>query len=90
MAADIQSLANTLIYNGRLRCGSDAISNQVLEVQLADNPARPSWMLEVVKAHTDNWTRAVFTHGHNQQSLPNDHLLYTLEGPLKAPKIMQL
>ncbi|KAJ9114076.1 hypothetical protein QFC22_005896 [Naganishia vaughanmartiniae] len=32
MNADVMSLSNTLIYNNRLKCGSDTIANQTLEI----------------------------------------------------------
>lgn len=37
MNADIMSLSNTLIYNNRLKCGTEEIANQTLELQDAKN-----------------------------------------------------
>lgn len=32
MCADIMAVSNTLIYNGRLKCGNDSVANQSLEI----------------------------------------------------------
>lgn len=47
MAEDIQLLANALIYNDRLKCGTEAISSQALATDLQDNSDFPSWILKV-------------------------------------------
>ena len=47
MAEDIQLLANTLIYNQRLRCGSAAIASQTLEIKSTQLSDIPSWISEV-------------------------------------------
>ena len=47
MAEDIQLLANQLIYNGRLRCGSEAVKTQALETHIAEDGAYSEWMLKV-------------------------------------------
>lgn len=47
MAEDIQLLANTLVYNGRLRCGTEAISKQVLGTSPAQPGLLSEWLLKV-------------------------------------------
>jgi DNA replication ATP-dependent helicase Dna2 len=37
MNADIMSLSNTLIYNNRLKCGTDSVANQTLELPAAQD-----------------------------------------------------
>lgn len=46
MAADIQLLANTLVYNGQLSCGTEAVSTKALKVSLLEPVARP-WLAQV-------------------------------------------
>lgn len=48
MAASIQLLANTLVYNGQLQCGSEAVAN----AQIRALPAHvidglPPWIVQV-------------------------------------------
>lgn len=47
MAEDIQLLANTLVYNHRLRCGSEAIARQALQIVLPETTQHSEWMLKV-------------------------------------------
>ncbi len=49
MAEDIQLIANTLIYNGRLRCGSSQVGAAKLEAQVAPHlqGSYPDWLLQV-------------------------------------------
>ena len=50
MSGDIQRLANTLIYNGRLRCASKSVEEAMLQVDVPQ-PLRatcPDWLQEVL------------------------------------------
>jgi len=49
MAEDIQLIANTLIYNGRLRCGSSQVGEAMLEAQIPPHllGCYPAWLLQV-------------------------------------------
>ena len=49
MAGDIQLLANTLVYNGSLRCGSTEVESGMLQTDVPFNllKALPQWLLEV-------------------------------------------
>ena len=50
MAGDIQLLANTLIYNGCLQCGSKSVEEAVLQLEVPQ-PLRatcPDWLQEVL------------------------------------------
>lgn len=58
MAADIMHLANTLVYEGRLRCGSEEVAGGRLRLQLPPPP--PGGLPEWLKAVTDADRRVVF------------------------------
>lgn len=47
MAADIQLLSNTLVYEGCLRCGSDAVRDRMLQTRIPATLDCPQWLLEV-------------------------------------------
>lgn len=48
MAEDIQLLSNALIYGGRMRCGSEDIRHQKLEICIPDIlPENPLWLQKV-------------------------------------------
>ena len=50
MAGHIQLLANTLIYNGALRCGSKSVEEAVLQLEVPQ-PFRatcPNWLQQVL------------------------------------------
>jgi len=49
MAEDIQLIANTLIYNGRLQCGSSQVGGATLFAQIPPHllGCYPSWLLQV-------------------------------------------
>ena len=48
MNKDIMSLSNLLIYNGRLKCGSAAVANQMLKLNVYPTQASPLWMREAM------------------------------------------
>lgn len=52
MAEDIQLIANTLIYNGRLQCGSSQVGGATLFAQIPPHllGCYPSWLLQVSTA----------------------------------------
>ena len=56
MAEDIQLLANQLIYNGRLRCGSEAVRTQCLETQIPQDLEISEWRMKVAF----NWSLSTF------------------------------
>ncbi len=48
MAADIMLLANTIVYDGRLRCGTDNIAEAVLDLQVMPSQlSQPDWLVQV-------------------------------------------
>lgn len=47
MAEDIQLLANQLIYNSRLRCGSEAVRTQCLDTHIPQDLEVSEWMMKV-------------------------------------------
>lgn len=49
MAADIQLLANSLVYSGGMRCGSDAVGEATLATNVPEalSTSGPDWLLEV-------------------------------------------
>lgn len=52
MNADIMSLSNTLIYDHRLKCGSEAIANQTLDLSLPDShgcPTHSCWIAQTLQ-----------------------------------------
>lgn len=51
MAADIMLLANTLVYDGQLRCGAQAVADASLDLQVAPSQlSQPAWLLKVTPA----------------------------------------
>lgn len=52
MNADIMSLSNTLIYNNRLKCGSESIANQTLELPTGNHgcQADSCWIAQTLQA----------------------------------------
>lgn len=49
MAAPIMALSNTLVYNGALMCGSEAVAQRTMQLPLAAwDGARPAWMISVL------------------------------------------
>lgn len=52
MAEDIQILANQLIYNGKLSCGSEAVRQQVLKTIIPNDFKSAEWMLKVCSLMT--------------------------------------
>lgn len=50
MCSDIMSLSNELIYNGRLRCGSEVIANQMLKMPSFDTlPISGTFIQDILK-----------------------------------------
>lgn len=48
MAADIMLLANTIVYDGQLRCGADHVAEAVLDLQVAPSQiSHPQWLNQV-------------------------------------------
>lgn len=48
MAADIMLLANTIVYDGQLRCGADLVAEAVLDLQVAPSQTgHPQWLNQV-------------------------------------------
>ena len=48
MAADIMLLANTIVYDGQLRCGADHVADAVLDLQVAPTQiSHPKWLNQV-------------------------------------------
>lgn len=48
MAADIMLLANTIVYDGQLRCGADHVAEAVLDLQVAPSQiGLPQWLTQV-------------------------------------------
>ena len=48
MAADIMLLANTIVYDGRLRCGAESVAEAVLDLQVAPSQLiQPDWLTQV-------------------------------------------
>lgn len=48
MSADIMLLANTIVYDGQLRCGAQAVADASLDLQLAPSQMpQPSWLQQV-------------------------------------------
>jgi hypothetical protein len=47
MAGDIMSVANALIYNGQLQCGSEAVEQAVLALDRPTHEAWPDWLRQV-------------------------------------------
>lgn len=48
MAADIMSVANALVYNGELRCGSSAVAEASLQLPHQLPPTQlPQWLQQV-------------------------------------------
>ena len=48
MAADIMLLANTIVYDGQLRCGADHVAEAVLDLQVAPSQiSHPQWLNRV-------------------------------------------
>ena len=48
MAADIMLLANTIVYDGQLRCGADRVAEAVLDLHLAPSQiSHPRWLTQV-------------------------------------------
>lgn len=48
MAADIMLLANTIVYDGQLRCGADHVADAVLDLQVAPTQiSHPQWLDQV-------------------------------------------
>ena len=48
MAADIMLLANTIVYNGQLRCGAASVADATLDLQLAPTQrSKPDWLTQV-------------------------------------------
>ena len=48
MAADIMLLANTIVYDGQLRCGADHVAEAVLDLQVAPSQiGHPQWLNQV-------------------------------------------
>ena len=52
MAADVQLLANTLVYGGALRCGSETTATRVLALPLALPPDAPNWVVTALAPTT--------------------------------------
>ena len=51
MAADIMLLANTIVYDGRLRCGAESVAEAVLDLQVAPSQLiQPDWLTQVGSA----------------------------------------
>ena len=51
MAADIMLLANTIVYDGQLRCGADHVAEAVLDLQVTPSQiSRPQWLNQVREA----------------------------------------
>lgn len=48
MAADIMLLSNTIVYDGQLRCGAQAVADASLGLQVAPSqlPQQP-WLVQV-------------------------------------------
>ena len=48
MAADIMLLANTIVYDGQLRCGAEAVADATLDLQIAPSQMQqPQWLAQV-------------------------------------------
>ena len=52
MAEDIMYLSNSLVYDGRLRCGNESVASGMLDLQplAPTSPARPEWVAAVADA----------------------------------------
>ena len=51
MAADIMLLANTIVYDGQLRCGAQAVADASLDLQVVPSQVtQPAWLLKVTPA----------------------------------------
>lgn len=47
MAADIMLLANTIVYDGQLKCGAQAVADASLDLQVAPSQMpQPAWLLQ--------------------------------------------
>ena len=52
MAADIMLLANTIVYDGQLRCGADHVAEAVLDLQVAPSQiGLPQWLTQVSSSY---------------------------------------
>lgn len=48
MAADIMLLANTIVYDGQLKCGAEAVADATLDLQIASSQMQqPHWLAQV-------------------------------------------
>ena len=93
MCSDIMAVSNTLIYEGRLKCGDDKVAMQTLDVPFPDRvvqkfsilPPEKRWMAQVLKPET----KVLFI---NHDEVPAREVCKgdKIENPTEAKLIVQL
>lgn len=84
MCSDIMSLSNELIYAGRLKCGSEAIANQMLKMPYLETlPIRGTCINEIIRPER----RVVFVNEDDVRSIHEVSFGDKIENPGEAKLI---
>lgn len=84
MCSDIMSLSNELIYNGRLKCGSELVANQILNIPFLDKiPLNHTCINDIV----DPQKRVIFINEDMISSFKEVSIGEKIENPGEAKLI---
>lgn len=87
MCSDIMSLSNELIYNGRLKCGSEAVANQQLKIPHLDSlPIGNTCLTKIL----DPKRKVVFVNEDNIEHIHEVSIGDKIDNPGEAKMIVTL
>lgn len=77
MCKDIMLLSNSLVYDGKLKCGNEKVAN--LSLKIADKSAIESWTPPEVKNSTSDWLAWILKEENKVLFLDTDEIPEAIE-----------